>query len=119
MTWLVGALRPDRPRVLLFIALLVLVAAAVEQSRVFADVPGTTPSGPLAVLPLWALAVVLLAPLLLLATPLVERGIDPTGLDSWAGAAVVAAYLYALACAGAAAVIRLRGDDPPRGRTGA
>lgn len=99
-TRLVTFLRPNRWKVLLFIVLFLLVIGGYIQSWGFSD--GFRPKpvlyDALQLLPLWSLAMLLLAPLLLLSTPLAPVGLDPTSLGSWYGICTVALYLYIVAC---------------------
>ena len=96
-------LRPNRWTIFIWMLLWLIVIGGRIQSWAFAppDVPKPIGYEAIRFLPLWPLAIMILLPLLALssplASPLMDKGIDITSLNTWYGILVVGVYLYVVA----------------------
>ena len=95
-------LRPDKSKLILFALLWLITMAGAMQAWVFS--PPDTPKPPgydiLNHFPItlaWPVSVMILMPLLLLSSPLMNQGIDVTDPATWYGMMVVSVYLYLVA----------------------
>ena len=92
------ALKPGALKALVSTLLFLIVIGGQIQSWSFTDQTAPPPVlyELLRPVPIWPVAVLLLAPLLVASAPLLSAGIDLTALDTWYGILAVAVYLYVL-----------------------
>lgn len=91
--------RPNRWVIFAWALLWLVVIGGHIQSWAFASpyVPEPSGYGVFRFLPLWPLATMILLPILAFSSPLMDRGIDITSLNTWYSVLVVGVYLYILA----------------------
>lgn len=92
-------LRPNKWKVFLFVLLGLIIIGGHIQSWAFASPESSKPAGygMLRWLPLWPIATMILLPLLALSSPLMDKGVDITSLDTWYSILIVGGYLYLVA----------------------
>ena len=97
-------LLPNKPKLIVFILLGIIFIAGGIQSWAFTphDTPKPLGYDTLNHFPFtlaWPISTMILAPLLVISIPLMDKGVDVTDFTTWYGVIIISGYLYFIASA--------------------